>query len=219
MSTPESTILGLRTQIFGHTNVVILTTRERECRSVNMYRFEAIIANDISMGTRVFVKASSLGSHEAALRLLLDITSDMMKEVLEGQSAELLDVKHLSPDTSIAQNSTAKPVQNTSRPVQNTSKPVQDTNKPVKQHGLRTQILENWTFLRPDQSKPVIIISGISDFEAIIAGNNFRGKIYKVSRRRASVEEALRVLLYATSESIYSALNGRRNGFGCLPLS
>ncbi|KAG9945265.1 hypothetical protein KCU85_g7384, partial [Aureobasidium melanogenum] len=132
MSTPESTILGLRTQIFGHTNVVILTTRERERRSVNMYRFEAITADDISMGTRVFVKASSLGSHEAALRLLLDITSDMMKEVLEGQSAELLDVKHLSPDTSIAQNNTTKPVQNTSRPVQNISKPVQDTNKPVK---------------------------------------------------------------------------------------
>ncbi|KAH0023058.1 hypothetical protein KCU78_g5545, partial [Aureobasidium melanogenum] len=78
--------------------------------------------------------------------------------------------------------------------------------------GLRTQILENWAFLRPDQSKPVIVISCIGiDYEAIIAENYFHGKIYKVSSRCDTVEEALRELLDSTSELISFALHGRRD--------
>lgn len=106
----------------GHANVVILTTREREGRSNHMYRFEAIIAEDRSMGTRVFVKASSLGTHEAALRLLLDITSDMMKKELKDQSAQLLDVKHMYPDITSTQTNSNGPVKTSNKPNQNTNK-------------------------------------------------------------------------------------------------
>ncbi|KAG9742879.1 hypothetical protein KCU73_g8552, partial [Aureobasidium melanogenum] len=129
MSTSESTILGLRTQILenwrymypGHTNVVILTTRQRKGYYTHVDRFEAIIAEDRSMGTRVFVKASSLGTYEAALRLLLDMTSDMMKSELEDQSAQLLNVKHLHPDITSTQQNNNETVKSTKKPTQNTN--------------------------------------------------------------------------------------------------
>jgi hypothetical protein len=90
-----------------------------------MDRFEAIIAEDRSMGTRVFVKASSLGTYEAALRLLLDMTSDMMKAELEDQSAQLLNVKHLDPDITSTQQNNNETVKSTKKPTQNTNKLVQ----------------------------------------------------------------------------------------------
>jgi len=72
-------------------NIVILTTHETQ--GCYLGRFEAFIAEDRSQGNKIFMKSSSIGSHEGALRLLLYMTTTLMKKMLEGQPVELPEVK------------------------------------------------------------------------------------------------------------------------------
>ncbi|KAG9568146.1 hypothetical protein KCU71_g1559, partial [Aureobasidium melanogenum] len=79
--------------------------------------------------------------------------------------------------------------------------------------GLRAQILENWRYLCPYGSKPLIVISFKSHrYEAFIAEDNVHREIHKVSDRHSHVEQALRELLDWTSEMVHGSL--KRDQFG-----
>ncbi|KAG9593013.1 hypothetical protein KCU77_g5530, partial [Aureobasidium melanogenum] len=132
MSTPESTILGLRTQILencrymhpGHTIVVILTTRKREGRQNHMHRFEAIIAEDRNMG-------NCQGIKPCASKQKLLISNSSMASLL-ALAIKILGSSLQSPQTISLETTTHV--------------------------DLRAQILENWRYLHPTATDDAIIV-------------------------------------------------------------
>jgi hypothetical protein len=124
MATQDNSIVGLRTQILGrpdschisstHTNshlvenwryahpehakVVILTIHhpiDVDVLEADDFIYGAVIAEDRSQGNRIFLRALSQYNIETALRDLLSLTNDLVKEVIKDIPVKGLEVKGL----------------------------------------------------------------------------------------------------------------------------
>jgi hypothetical protein len=127
MATQDDSILGLRTQILGrldsccissrptnshvlenwryvhpeHAKVVILTIHhpiDVEVLEADDFVYGAVIAEDRNQGNRIFLRALSQYNIETALRDLLSLTNDLVKEVIKDISIKGLEVKPVNQD-------------------------------------------------------------------------------------------------------------------------
>jgi hypothetical protein len=144
MTTQDDSILGLRTQIFGrydsccassrHTNshivenwryahpghakVVILTTHhpiDVDILEADGFVYGAVIAEDRSQGNRIFLRALSQYNIETALRDLLSLTNDLVKEVIKDTPVKSVEVKAVNQDFASAGLEKVEPGQNVNR--------------------------------------------------------------------------------------------------------
>ncbi|KAG9843486.1 hypothetical protein KCU98_g8281, partial [Aureobasidium melanogenum] len=69
--------------------------------------------------------------------------------------------------------------------------------------GLRTQILENWSYLNPNILKPAIVVARKNPlYEAVLTYEGNFASVPMSSRHCAHVEDALRELLDMTCEMV-----------------
>ncbi|KAH0387339.1 hypothetical protein KCU92_g1792, partial [Aureobasidium melanogenum] len=81
--------------------------------------------------------------------------------------------------------------------------------------GLRTQILENWSYLNPDTLKPVIVVARKNSlYEAVLTYEGNFASVPMSSRHCAHVEDALRELLDMTCDWVEDKLRLKRNTAG-----
>jgi hypothetical protein len=149
MATQDDSILGLRTQILGkpasshisstHTNshaienwryvhpehakVVILTIHhpiDVDVLEADDFVYGAVIAEDRSQGNRIFLRALSQYNIETALRDLLSLTNDLVKDVIKdipikGLGVKGLEIKPLNQDFASTGLKKVEPLQNVNR--------------------------------------------------------------------------------------------------------
>jgi hypothetical protein len=127
MATQDHSIVGLRTQILGrpaschmsfrntnphiienwryvhpeHAKVVILTIHhpiDVEVLEADDFVYGAVIAEERSQGNRIFLRALSQYNIETALRDLLSLTNDLVKDVIMDIPIKGLGVKAVNQD-------------------------------------------------------------------------------------------------------------------------
>jgi hypothetical protein len=154
MATQDDSIMGLRTQILGrldsfriscthtnshtvenwryvhpeHANVVILTVHhpiDVDVLEADDFVYGAAVAEDRSQGNRIFLRALSQYNIETALRNLLSLTNDLVKDVIKdtplkglevkGLEVKGLEIKPVNQDFTSAELKKVEPAQNVNR--------------------------------------------------------------------------------------------------------